>query len=191
MTTLAISFLAMAPTLINAATAIVCDDVPKVLPVIDCSPDDAIPPVCGSDGQTYINSCVFSKTSCVTGITKLYDGRCEAKDACPSRTCNDAEDSPVCGSDGKKYKNSCLFVKMLCSYPEFPVSITPVSASGKCREDSEPLPTTAVSYTSLDSSAIAYTKPNNLVESGSASTKSSAAMAALGAIVAGAGALLV
>ncbi|KAI8850362.1 hypothetical protein BC829DRAFT_416197 [Chytridium lagenaria] len=125
-------------------------------------------------------------------MTKLYDGRCEAKDACPSQTCDDAEDSPVCGSDGKKYKNSCSFLKMLCSYPEFPVAITPVDAYGgecKAADPVEPLPSTssALSYVATKSTSPVpkYTKPNYLVDSGAVSVKSVAGVAAFGAFVCG------
>ena len=36
-------------------------------------------PVCGSNGKTFLNSCLLSMAACITGagVTKLADGRCE------------------------------------------------------------------------------------------------------------------
>lgn len=54
-------------------------------------------PVCGSDGNTYSNSCVAE----CAGIYSYTQGECGTC-TCPSVY------NPVCGSDGNTYSNSCV-----------------------------------------------------------------------------------
>ncbi|KAJ6668095.1 hypothetical protein lerEdw1_016418 [Lerista edwardsae] len=76
-------------------------------------------PVCGSDGKTYGNLCLFCVAKRQSGgkLTIKHQGPCEKKDECslypePAKgqdTACTREYKPVCGSDGKTYNNLCLF----------------------------------------------------------------------------------
>jgi len=61
-------------------------------------------PVCGSNGKTYANKCLFNVAKCKAGAdwTIAHEGRC-----C-NRACTFMYD-PVCASNGETYSNKCVF----------------------------------------------------------------------------------
>jgi len=69
-------------------------------------------PICGTDGQTYPNKCVFDLSRCLTGTRHLIEidhmGPC-----CPGEICYGPVWS-VCGSDGKIYDNECMMRQESC-----------------------------------------------------------------------------
>ena len=64
--------------------------------------------VCGSDGNTYINFCVFEKARCFTdpSLQKVRDGPC----------CPDIDSCPVDESSEGKYPNDCVFWHHKCRH---------------------------------------------------------------------------
>ncbi|KAI8832013.1 hypothetical protein BC829DRAFT_449189 [Chytridium lagenaria] len=105
---------------------------PVPCPAVRCS--SIAQPVCGSNGITYLNNCLFLMAACKNAtITKISDSECPTPtiaippplrptttfivDASPS-TCDtimcSSKYQPVCGTDGKTYSNSCFLSIATC-----------------------------------------------------------------------------
>lgn len=71
--------------------------------------------LCGVNGVTYPNECVFVNVRCVMG-GKLQMAHTSACTTPCKRTCG-ADVQLVCGSDGHLYQNHCTFRNAVCESP--------------------------------------------------------------------------
>nr|XP_037268490.1 extracellular protease inhibitor 10-like [Rhipicephalus microplus] len=78
----------------------------------DCS--ELYEPVCGSNGEVYLNECFFKKETCGSKepVQMAPLSRCLEPPKCPKR-CLPILD-PVCGSDGQRYLNHCRMQQRNC-----------------------------------------------------------------------------
>merc|ERR1711875_125282 len=87
-------------------------------------------PVCGSDGVTYANKCVFEIAQCEAKkvgkkLTLKNNGPCSCQKPCPKNY------DPVCGSDGVEYANKCIFEIAQCEAKKAGKKLT-IKNKGKC-----------------------------------------------------------
>ncbi|XP_054165068.1 uncharacterized protein LOC128962692 [Oppia nitens] len=69
-------------------------------------------PVCGSDGQIYLNECQLRQRNCGTDVKIVAMNECVKTGSCPDQCL--AIYDPVCGSDGKIYLNHCKMLRENC-----------------------------------------------------------------------------
>ncbi|XP_028414131.1 agrin-like isoform X2 [Dendronephthya gigantea] len=87
-----------------------CKTKPKTC-AVPC-PRKRLPPVCGSDGNTYPNYCIMKETACQFGQRIRAHGLGHCKPKCQTK-CT-MEYNPQCGTDGKTYGNPCQLKATLC-----------------------------------------------------------------------------
>jgi len=98
-------------------------------------------PLCGTDGNTYSNFCVFENALCGVPSDRAFkvaykgacktatkrNGRINCERACPMNY------QPLCGTDGNTYVNSCVFENALCGVPS--ANAFKVAYEGPCKSE--------------------------------------------------------
>ncbi|KAL7636794.1 UNVERIFIED_CONTAM: hypothetical protein RMT77_012550 [Armadillidium vulgare] len=95
-------------------------------------------PVCGSNGRTYLNKCIFRVQQCMTGITFAHFGPCitalNRSSLCPE-ICNDTpSDGPICASDGNVYNSTCDMLLRTCGQKVVKTSYKHCQTTASCQD---------------------------------------------------------
>ncbi|XP_017771722.1 PREDICTED: double-headed protease inhibitor, submandibular gland-like [Nicrophorus vespilloides] len=87
-------------------------------------------PICGSDGVTYGNKCLFAQAvKKDSTLTVAFEGSCEEGPRARNAPICTLEWLPICGSDGVTYGNKCFFAQAVKKD-----SALTVAFEGSCEE---------------------------------------------------------
>ncbi|XP_042894055.1 agrin-like [Penaeus japonicus] len=92
-------------------------------------------PVCGSDGRTYLNRCIFRVEQCRSGATFAHYGACSNDTSpCPGDCSDKPLDGPICGSDGNVYNSTCDLEARTCGQKVVKTSYKHCQTTKHCQD---------------------------------------------------------
>lgn len=109
--------------------------------------DNQNEPICGSNGKTYKNTCLFIVAKCEARkrnkrLTLKKKGPCgrpaPSLKSCPKKC--PSKERPVCGSDKKTYKNGCYLAVAKCALPKNKRGSLRLEYNGPCGAPTTPKP---------------------------------------------------